>query len=319
MNINKLDRSALVSRLCHYYLSEGDSVEQALQKLRSELGHEYANAINLFESSLTVNPKTESKKGDELDSMVNSLACDVKSLSGDNRQLVNVTHEVLNKVTPGFKSCAKFFSALFLYPSILFVISLVIYSLYKTFIFPSMVSHAFEGNVPPLTKVFFSDVAGVLIAIGAILIVVFVLYQINYLIKSFSQIKPKKSLIGTLTGTDQHYAYLVFLAYLKILLKCGAQPNVSFEKAESYANLDEIKTDYYRHNKIALSVLREHNRATVLQEVDYQLDDVMGGLAHALTLKQEKILLSFQFCITIFIGYMVVAMYLPIFKLASIY
>jgi len=182
-----------------------------------------------------------------------------------------------------------------------------------------MIAGVLNENVPRLSQLFFSDTAGLLVLIGAIILIVFFVWQMIHLARSFSKIKPKKTLLGSLIGTDQHHAYLVFLAYFKILLKCGADPSESFGKAQAYANLDTISTDYYRHNKNALAVLKGDKSSMVLQEVDHQLEDVMRGLDHALTSKQEIILLLSQLTIIAFIGYMVIAMYLPIFKLASIF
>jgi len=318
MNFNDLDSGALVSRLCHYYLSDGDSIDQALQKIRSGLGGEYAAAIDTFESSLSANPKSSQVGINTTDSIISSLFEDVRLLGGDNSQLLGIANDVLNKVSPGFKACARFFSALFLYPSILFIISLIIYAVYKVFVFPNMVTGIFDQSVPRLTQIFFSDTAGVLIFIATIILVPFFIWQMLHLAKSFSQIKPRKSLLGALTDVDQHHAYIVFLSYFKILLKCGGQPAASLERAENYANLSTIKTNYYRHNKNALQVLKGHKSELVLQEVEFQLTDTMRGLDNALISKQEKILLLSQLSVVLFIGYMVIAMYLPIFKLASL-
>jgi len=319
MKSNNLDRNALISRLCHYYQSEGDSTEEALKKIRSELGSGYVSAIDSFESSLSLNREVASTKPNNGLSIISSLLDDINSQGGKNAQLFNITNEVLNRVNPSFKSCSRFFSALFLYPSIIFVISLIIYAMYKFFVFPTVVSNGFDDNVPRLTQFVFSDIASVVIIIVAIFLVSFFVWQMNHLAKSFSQIKPRKTLFGALFGTDQYHAYIVFLSYYKILLKCDVEPSSSFERAEKYSNLNVIKAPYYRSHRTALLLLKGRKAETALQEVEYQLEDVMQGLSHALATKQEHLLLSFQLLIMLFIGCMVIAMYLPIFKLASLF
>ena len=198
MKVNYLDSSALISRLCGYYQNEGDSLQQAIKKVRSEFGSEYYSAIDFFESSLSLNYFESIDSGDlavkdrKGYAIVASLSSDVSSLNGDNGRLLNIFSVVLNQVTPGLKSCARFFSALFLYPSVLFLISLLIYSMYKLFVFPSLSTNFFNDVMPSTTKVFFSNSVAIVIAIFSILLIFFLYGKSNTSLELLSELSLVK-------------------------------------------------------------------------------------------------------------------------------
>lgn len=319
MNLNKIETQAFVQRMFSHYLQTGMSSQDAINTLSQKLGQPYQQAINTLDSAEVIGYESNSNLATA--SFSNSLLNDANELGGSTEHLATNTHNALRKIAPGVKACARFFSAIFAYPLIIMVIALIVYAMYKTFVLPQMAIAYHAGAMPELTRLVFSDLAAVIILIVAVSIVVFTSLQILELLKSFSKIKPTHSILGRLTGISEHHSYLVFLAYLKVILesKTSASGVNLVEKANSYSSMASFNSYYYRHHRAAITLLSEGSNEELLKEVEFQISDSMSCLEQAFISRQEKLLFIFQIFIFVFVGNMIIAMYLPLFKLASIF
>ncbi len=319
MKQKEFEAVALVNRMVAYYQRKGISTEQALQQARNRLGGSYLSAIETVQMVLLPDQQTLSGRPKSANAILSSLRKDTQQGGGDQNTLLSIAHQVLNKVSPGIKACARFFSSLYLYPCIIVVISLVVYFMYKLFVFPQMSGLNSMQALPEFTMTVFSDLTSSVVVVVSAVCALWLIWQVAYLRRCFANVQVMNSMLGKITGIDQHHTYLIFLAYLSILLKAGVAPSIAVEKAKAYTGLDEISGSHYQHHRAALSLLQTEQREIFEDEVEFQFNDVLQGIEQALISQQEKLLITFQMAIFVFVGAMIIAMYLPIFQLASVF
>ena len=317
MKRDQFEAIALVNRLWGYYLQQGLNPQQAIESVESKLEGKYSDEVEIVKKAIFSNVDSVQSK-DHHSSLFTSLSNDVRELGGDHQNLISNTAKSLHKASTGFKSCSRFFSTLYLYPAIILFVSTIIYFLYKLFVFPQMVEAIGElETFPELSRLVFSSTSGIIVLVTIVILVIIAIWQNRQLLRSFATYQPASSLLGHLTLTDQHQRYLLFLVYLITLLKSGLKPNDSIEKAKKYSKIDQINLKHYQTHQIALSAMQNDAADLIEEEVDFQFDDVLNGLDSVLTAKQEKVLFMFQAFIFVFVGLIIMAMYLPIFKLAN--
>jgi len=319
MNLNQIETQALVQRMFNHYLQAGLSSNEAISTLHQKLDTKYHQEIMSLANSQSSNGQNSVTSTANL--FTDSLRKDIAELKGSTTNTDINSYDALRKIAPGVKFCARFFSATFVYPLIIVVMALMVYTFYKTFVLPQMETVFMGSGIPKFTSLLFSDVMALIILITAILITIFLILQITSLLTSFSNIKPKHSILGRLSGTSQHHCYLIFLSYLTVLIK--SEPDASnadlVERASLYSSLEGLGLEYYKHHRVALKLVAEGSHQDLLNEVEFQLLDSMSSLEQAFINKQENLLLIFQVFIFIAVGSMITAMYLPIFKLASVF
>lgn len=317
MKPKQFEAITLVNRLFGYYLRKGMSPDSALQQVESKLGAPYASAVETVKH--TVVDERMVQTNNATSSLMASLSKDVREFGGNSQEVALNTSQNLHKAAVGFKSCSRFFSSLYRYPMVILFVSICIYLVYKVFVFPQMVTALGEfDRLPTLTKAVFSPMSGILIFVAVVILIAVSIFQIWQLRRAFATYQPVSSGLGRLTSTDQHQRYLLFLVYLISLLKSGLKPVVSIERAKKYAKIEGVNTQHYEAHQKAFSVMEHENLDLVEEEASFQFDDVLNGLDSVLAAKQEKILFMFQSFIFIFVGLLVIAMYLPIFQLGSV-
>lgn len=316
MKKNPLSELNFINRMFVYLRREGTTNQQALQLLEDRLPDRYRNTLD--EMSEFINPGEES--GKPLSKYSNFMLHDLREhIKGDDERVVLSAFEALARVSPGLAMCSRFFSALYLYPLAITGIAMMVYAIYKMFVYPQFLQIYEVQYLPELTRWVFSDIVGVLIACFIVVIGVFGALNIGTLVTSFRTFKPDTSIFGKVLGVSEHHAYLIFLAYIKAMLMCDSAPKESHERAFQYARLNKINTPSYKDNQLGLDMLKERDEHLFEEEVDYQTLEVVGQLEGALVARQEVVLFGFQVAIFVFIGVLITAMYLPLFKMASVF
>lgn len=318
MKRDQFEEISLVNRLWGYYLRQGLSPEQAMTNVESKLDGSYAAAVKTVKSMVLRDEGAVLSDASQ-PAFFTSLLKDVRELGGNDQHVAADATQALHRAAAGFKSCSRFFSSLYIYPTMILFVSTIIYFCYRLFVFPQMVSAIGDLEIfPALSRAVFSSVGGVVVFILLAILIIIAIWQNRKLLRAFASYQPANSFFGRLISTDQHQRYLLFLVYLTTLLKSGLKPSDSIHKAKTYTRLDENNAPYYKTHQAALSVVQIDEGDLVEEEIDFQLNDVLNGLDSVLSVKQEKILFMFQAFIFVFVGLMVVAMYLPIFQLANI-
>jgi len=319
MNFDQIETQAFVQRMFSHYLETGMSSQAAFDTLSDKLGPQFQTAIKTLEISALVSNTASNTIKKTL--FTESLHGDIRALGGNTEYTAENTHKVLREIAPGVKTCARFFSALFVYPLIILSLALCVYVVYKIFVLPQIVAISGVDNLPQLTLILFSDVSAMVVLVVIAVIAIFLILQIAGLLRAFAKIKPTRSVLGRLTGLSQYHSYLIFLAYLKVLLKSKTQASSSelAEKASRYSAVDKMGSRHCMLHRTAIGLVSEEHQTALLNEVEFQIDDLMSSLEQIFVAKQEKILLFFQISIFFFVGGMITAMYLPIFKLASVF
>lgn len=316
MKAKQFEEIALVNRLLGYYLQTGQTPESALQQVESKLGSSYASAVETVKR--TVVGKSDTQADGSKPSLMTSLTKDVRELGGEHHGVALNTSQNLHKAAVGFKSCSRFFSSLYRYPMFILLVSILIYIIYRIFVFPQMVLAIGELDMmPALTLMVFSSISGIVISVVMLLLIVVAITQNRKLLRAFASYQPSDSWLGRLTATDQHQRYLLFLVYLITLLKSGANSSDSIQRAKEFSKIKNINTKHYDVHQTALSVLQHAEINLVEEEAIFQFNDVLNNLDSVLASKQEKVLFMFQSFIFSFVGLFIIAMYLPIFQLGS--
>ncbi len=316
MKSKQFEAINLVNRLLGYYLRKGLSTAEALQQVEFQLGTSYAPAIQEVRQAIMDVGSAQSNNSKL--SLMASLSKDVHELGGDPQEIALNMSQNLHKAAMGFKSCSRFFSSLYRYPMMILFVSVCIYLIYKVFVFPQMVTVLGEfDRLPELTKTVFSSLSGAFIFIFVAVLMAAGVFQNRKLRRALATYQPVNSWLARLTTTDQHQRYLLFLVYLVTLLKSGVKAVDSIQRAKKYSQIEAMGAEYYEAHQKAFLVMEHESNDLVEEEAVFQFNDVLQGLDSVLAAKQEKILFMFQSFIFMFVGLLIIAMYLPIFQLGS--
>lgn len=306
-----------VMRLFTVYTEQGARKTDAMSKTESKLGSKYSQEFGLIrdifsesnESAVTIN-----RSGN---SFFQSLKLDTESSGGDSSNVLLEVSKLMRITSGGFKACSRFYQSIYTYPIIIMVVAMLIYTQYKLFVFDSMKS-VFNSELPKLTESVFSDASAVTMLLVVALIVVFFAASIITLKRDFVLFRPNNSWFSrTLFCADDH-SYLLFLLYFKTLLNCNSNALQAFEKSKLYAGISSSSgASGYTNRSDVLNAICSENQDIISVEVDFQLRSVVNEMPEKLISKQEKALAFFQTLIFVFVGTMIIAMYLPIFKLAA--
>ncbi|MDJ0749462.1 MAG: hypothetical protein QNJ11_08250 [Woeseiaceae bacterium] len=320
---------AFVSRQLANLLKEA-SIDDALDKLSSSSPDEYASDVAYIKSLLDGSGESRPELGPNPYDAIARLLPSAKS-ARDTLFKEFVTYVQQSKIV--FETYWAGVVGLIWYLAGVSVVALIVGYIYSTAVVPSFSSMfgSFGETLPDYTQAVF-DFGGVGIPTFAVVLALtvgLVVFFVSLFHRRIQQMAPLPRwpkwapILGRIAET---YNLGLFLNYANILRKCGVDARVAVADAAAASNqaedlaLDTLANDVAAHRQSnALTELGIAARLGNLDsELSHQCEQHVGNLTLALVEARDRFSLVLKIALYLFAAALIIAMYLPIFKLGSV-
>ena len=212
-------------------------------------------------------------------------------------------------------------------------VALVVSVIFANSVIPSFddMFTQFGSGLPAFTEIIFSLGYTGIPAFAALLaatvaIVVFCVWLFHRRIQQMAPLPRWPRWVPILGRIAETYNFGLFLNYTRILRSCGVESQTAVDKAAAITNqsarlsLDALSDSPSSHGQFP--ALTELGIATRLgqfdAEVSHQCEQHLGELTLALVETRDRFSVILKLALYLFIGTLVVAMYLPIFKMGTV-
>jgi type II secretory pathway component PulF len=309
-------------------LLETSDLDTALKKLGGACGPAYARDVERLRALLTSSHSAPQSLGPTpyrtMAKLVPEAGPDRSRFFQDFAEYVRQSSGIYRTWWTGVASVASYLAALC-------VIAVCIAALFSLYVLPSFAQlfAGFGGELPEFTQnVFWFSRGGLpILAVIALVVVGSVGWFTLLFRRSIQEFAPlprwlvSAPLIGTLATT---YNYGLFVNFARLLLRSGASPARAIGTAAGHSNqrsvtFDDLLANYPPSGEG--SGLRELAIAAKLDnlaaEIAFQCDDHTARLADVLVRVRERFAFFAKLIVYWLIACLIVAMYLPIFRMGS--
>lgn len=311
-------------------LMEKKSVEEALDQLSDASPDEYSADIAYFKGLLQVSGESKPKLGPN---PYDALARLIPSASSSRDRLFREFVAYIQRSKIIFETYWAGVIGLIWYLAAISAVALVVGFVFSMSVVPSFgaIFNDFGEALPTYTQAVFDfgNVGIPTFAVVLALTVGLVVYLVSLFHKRIQQMAPLPRwpkwapLLGRIAET---YNLGLFLNYANILRKCGVDPTVAVADAAAASNqseelsLNALTNDVHAHRQS--QVLTELGIAARLGNLDaelsHQCEQHVSNLILALVEVRDRFSLILKIVLYLFVAALVIAMYLPIFKLGSV-
>lgn len=318
-----LDQIALVSRILAYKQSHGQELPSALAELRSTLSGEYSNSIDALENILAGDDSV-ALVGYEAGPlrMFNTLASIIRQEKGDASRLFIGTRDGLRDAMAVAREYWHEFNAIFIYVITVLAVTIIVMGTFSIKVLPT-ISTVFSGvnqQLPAFTKFLISNylILPALMAILMLFVIGFVAcsYHIRKKVAQFFPLHSVLRRIPGLRGLNAVYSYYLFIQYVRALTSAGVKPDAAVRHAEELSKIDQVMNDDIAAWRQA--IVASASMGVLEDEIGYQCQRYGSLFNRKMIETRDFMTVAIQFFIGIFIGALLIAMYLPIFMLGSV-
>lgn len=320
---------AFVSRQLSNLLEE-DQLETALQQLSDASPPEYSPDIDYLRGLLEGSENSGPTLGPN---PYHAVARLLPSVAGPKNTLFREFVAYVQQSKVVFETYWAGVVGLIWYLAAVSAVALVVAIVFGTSVIPSFKSmfSQFGAPLPDFTQAVFAfgGVGIPLFAIVLALVVGMITFVVALFHRRIQQLAPLPRwptwapIIGKIA---ESYNLGLFLNYVRILRKCDVDPRQAVEDAASAANQpDGLTYDELRSHESSfaeLPVLTELGVAAKLgnfdSEILHQCDQHVGSMSLVLVEARDRFSLILKIALYLFVATLVVAMYLPIFKMGSV-
>ena len=311
-------------------LMKDKSVDDALDHLSEASPDEYASDVSYFKGLLDGSGKSGPRLGP------NPYAALAKLLPSANSARDTLFREFeayLHRSKIVFETYWAGVIGLVWYLAAVSGVALVCGFVFSTSVIPtfSAMFSSFGEALPDYTQAVF-DFGGIGIPTFAVVLaitVLLVVYFVSLFHRRIQQMAPLPRwpkwvpILGRIAET---YNLGLFLNYANILRRCGVDAPVALADAAAASNqaadlsLETLINDVQAHRQSqALTELGIAARLGNLDsELSYQCDQHVSNLTVALVEARDRFSLALKIALYLFVAALIIAMYLPIFKLGSV-
>lgn len=311
-------------------LMENSSTEDALTRMLESSPDEYASDVGYFEDLLAGQGESRPGLGPNPYEAIAKLAPSANS-ARDVLFREFVTYVQQSKIV--FETYWAGVIGLIWYLAAVSAVALVVGFIFSTIVVPTFgeMFGAYGHALPDYTQAVF-DLGGVGIPTFAVVLALtvgLVVYCVSLFHRRIQQMAPLPRwpkwapILGKIAET---YNLGLFLNYAHILRRCGVEPGNAIADAAAASNqshelsLDSLVKEIRAHGQSrALTELGTAARLGNLDaELSYQCEQHVGNLTLALVEARDRFSLVLKIVLYLFVAALIVAMYLPIFKLGSV-
>lgn len=328
-NSKSTDHLGFVSRQLSSLLAD-EQLEPALQRLAEASPPQYSQDIEYLRGLLAGSSEGGPSLGPN---PYRAMAALLPSVSGQKNTFFREFVAYVQQSKVVFETYWAGVVGLVWYLAAVSAVALVVATVFGTFVIPSFESmfSQFGAPLPELTQAVFAF-GGLGIPLFAFVLalvvglVVFFVAQFHRRIQQLSPLPRWPSWAPIVGKIAESFNLGLFLNYTRILRECDVDPEQAVANAASAANQPEGLTfDALGNgdgNFAQLPVLTELGIAAKLgnfdAEIIHQCDEHIGNMALALVEARDRFSLILKIALYLFVATLVVAMYLPIFKMGSV-
>ncbi|MDJ0908007.1 MAG: hypothetical protein QNI99_02365 [Woeseiaceae bacterium] len=323
------DHLAFVSRQLAS-LSDDQPIEAALDRLKEVSPEEYANDVEYFRRLLAGDA---SKKAGLGPNPYRAIARFLPSVGDQKNTLFRAFVDFVRQSKVIFETYWVGIIGLMSYLAAVAFIALIVGLVFWRYVIPSFggMFTNFGSELPEYTKVLFAfGKTGLpLFAVALLLLVAAVVIVVSMFHKRIQQLSPLPRwpvwapIIGRVA---EIYNFGLFLNYARMLRECGVDPEHAVRDAAAASNqpesltFAEMQRDPSSHEQ--LQALTELGIAAKLgnfdAELEHQCDQHVAALSLTLVEARDRFSILLKTALFVFVGALVVAMYLPIFQMGSV-
>ena len=323
------DHLAFVSRQLAG-MSSDQSIETALDRLREASPEEYASDVEYLRQLLAGEDPGRAGVGPN---PYKAIAGFLPAVGDQKNKLFRAFVDFVRQSKVIFETYWVGILGLMSYLSAVSAVAIIVAFIFWKYVIPSFSGMFVEfGSIlPEFTKVVFAyGGAGIpVVAIALLVLVALIVFFVLQFHRRIQMLSPLPRwpawapLLGRITDV---YNLGLFLNYARMLRECGVDPERAIAEAAAASNqpdsmsLAELQRDPSSHTN--LPVLTELGIAAKLGNLDaelvHQCDQHTASLSLALVEVRDRFSLLLKTALFVFVGALVVAMYLPIFKLGSV-
>lgn len=319
-NESAMDELALVNRLISYQQDQGDSISSAVDKVKLALPGHYKGTVEVVEKILD----TESEValvGYDLGSLNTfvGLASFVREEGGDVRKLFFGAKEGVREALFQAREYWSGFNSLIFYFVVALILVSIVTGIFMVKVLPSFESafSSFGVELPSFTQFVLSNVS--LVIVFLCIAVTMSAFCAQHVRKRVSQFKPLSSIfekIPVMNKLKAVYSYFLFLHFTNSLILSGLDEDISFNHAKYLAvPLSRSGSGF----QVWFEAMESAKKMGVLeQEVEFQISQISSLFSRQMIVARESLALIVQLFLGFLIGTLVIAMYLPIFKLGTV-
>ena len=158
----------------------------------------------------------------------------------------------------------------------------------------------------------------VVILILTLLVVVCVLcaYHIRVRVAQFRPLSRLASWIPGVKKLSDVYSYFLFVQYSTVLHKSGVPADAAIQHGEAFSNLKHANQKSLGLWRTAVNSAGQ--MGALLTELEYQCDQISSMFGKYMIIVRERLTLWVQVILGLLVGTLIVAMYLPIFKMGEV-
>ncbi len=323
------DHLAFVSRQLSNLLSD-EQLEPALKRLAEASPRQYAEDVEYLRNLLSGSTDQGPSLGpNPYATLAKLLPAVVGPKNGFFRKFVEYVQQ--SKVV--FETYWAGVVGMIWYLAALSAVALVVATIFGVFVIPSFSSmfSQFGAPMPKLTTAVFAF-GGTGIPLFAVLLTILVALVVWFVVLFHSRIQRLSPLprwptwapiVGAIT---ESYNLGLFLNFTRILVESDVEATRAVAEAAKAANqspklsFEDLQTSDGDFDQSA--VLTELGVAAKLgyfnEEITFQCDQHIGRMSLALVEARDRFSLILKFVMYLFVATLIVAMYLPIFKMGSV-
>ena len=328
-NSKSTDNLAFVSRQLSNLLDEAQ-LEPALQKLTEASPPEYSRDIEYLRNILAADFEAGPQLGPNPYRAIERL---LAAVSGPKNTLFREFVAYVQQSKVVFETYWAGVVGLVWYLAAVAAVALVVAIVFGTSVIPSFNSmfSQFSAPLPEFTQVVFAfgGIGLPLFAIVLALVVGIVVFAVSLFHRRIQQLSPLPRwptwapIIGKIA---ESYNLGLFLNFTRILRQSGVETKQAVAAAAAAANQpDDLTYDQLGNSATSfaqLPILTELGVAAKLGEFDseisHQCDQHLGNMSLVLVEARDRFSLILKIALYLFVATLVVAMYLPIFKMGSV-
>jgi len=312
----------MVSRMLTYHLENGGTIHTAFDTLRRDLPDNYENSISALEKMVIGDESVQMVGyGYSFLGLLNEFVSLIKQEKGDIGQLFQSSQEVLRDAVTKARDYWSGFNALITYFAIILMIAIGVSAVFTIFVLPQFqgMFESFGAPLPMFTAMVLNNnlLFTLIIPVLTLLVVICALCSYHIRVR-VSQFRPLSNICRWVPGLNKMsdaYRYYLFVQYANILRKSDISDESAIKHAElmSGGNTNEQKFSIWR---TAIETAGQMNM--LIPELEYQSVQVGALFGRHMIVVRERLTLWVQVILGLLVGTLIIAMYLPIFKMGEV-
>lgn len=312
----------MVSRMLTYHLENGGAINTAFDALRNDLPESYENSISALEKMVTGNePVKMVGYGYSFLGLLNELIGLIKQEDGDIAQLFQSSHEILRDAVTKARDYWSGFNSLITYFAIILMIAIGVSGIFTIFVLPQFQAmfDGFGSSLPMFTALVLDNnlLFTLIIPVLTMLVVICVLCSYHIRVR-VSQFRPLSNICRWVPGLNKIsdvYRYYLFVQYANILRKSKLSDESAIKYAELMSGANNNGNMFF-HWHTAIETAGQMNM--LMPELEYQSAQVGALFGRRMIVVRERLTLWVQVILGLLVGTLIIAMYLPIFKMGEV-